>query len=356
MTQDLTRRTFLETAAMVGIASTMGITPALASAETPATEAPQRKTSFDEGWSFSKGDFPNAQAPQYADSGWTKLNVPHDWSIAGPFNENEPSGQSGAYLPTGIGWYRKTFRLPQSDAGRRFTLQFDGVYQCSDVWINGQHLGYRPYGFSTLRYDLTPHLHFGNEPNVVAVRVNNSGQPNLRSYSGSGIYRHTWLINTEQVYIDQFETYVTTPVITTDNVTVEVTTRVWNQTAQAAACTLTTTIVDRDGSTMQTTETKASVVAGQDYLFVQRLSGANFARWSVETPHLYTARQVLSHDTAQVDATETAFGVRSIEFHVDKGFLLNGKHVKLNGSCLHSEGGAVGAAVPIRVWERRLRF
>ena len=128
--------------------------------------------------------------------------------------KREPCGSEGAYLPTGIGWYRKSFRLPRSDAGRRILLQFDGVYQCSDVWINGQHLGTRPYGFITFFYDLTPHLHFGSEPNVVAVRVDNSHQPNLRWYSGSGIYRHTWLINTGPVYIEQWGTGVTTPQIT----------------------------------------------------------------------------------------------------------------------------------------------
>ena len=179
-----------------------------------ATPPRQRRTSFDDGWSFAKGDIPDAQSPQFTGGNWTPVILPHDWSIAGPFSETEPCGSEGAYLPTGIGWYRKSFQLPRSDAGRRILLQFDGVYQCSDVWINGQHLGTRPYGFTTFYYDLTPHLHFGSEPNLVAVRVDNSHQPNLRWYSGSGINRHTWLIDTGPVYIEQWGTGVTTPQIT----------------------------------------------------------------------------------------------------------------------------------------------
>ena len=126
-----------------------------------ATPPRERRSSFDDGWSFAKGEIAGAQAPQFTGGNWTPVIIPHDWSIAGPFSETEPCGSEGAYLPTGIGWYRKSFQLPRSEAGRRILLQFDGVYQCSDVWINGQHLGTRPYGFTTFTYDLTPYLHFG---------------------------------------------------------------------------------------------------------------------------------------------------------------------------------------------------
>jgi beta-galactosidase len=189
----------------------IGLENALAGEATDTANPPLvRRSSFDDGWSFSKGDIPNAESPLYTGGSWAQVDLPHDWSIAGPFSEGEPSGSEGGYLPTGIGWYRKTFRLPRAYAGRRILLQFDGVYQCSDVWINGHHLGNRPYGFITFVYDLSPHLHFGSDPNVVAVRVDNSHQPNLRWYSGSGIYRHTWLINTGPVYIEQWGTCITT--------------------------------------------------------------------------------------------------------------------------------------------------
>ncbi len=353
MSEGLTRRTFLRNAAITGAASVIGLNNASAGGQTANAFTPSRKTVFDAGWKFIKGDFPNAQSPDFADENWTALDLPHDWSIAGPFSEDAPCGSQGAYLPTGIGWYRKTFRLPQSDAGRRLVLQFDGVYQCSDVWINGQHLGYRPYGFSTFYYDLTPHLHFGDEPNVVAVRVDNSHQPNLRWYSGSGIYRHTWLINTGPVYVEQWGTFVTTPQITKESAAVEVTTRVRNELKQSAPTTLTTAIVDREGNVVQSADATANIAAGGGHVFTQRLTVTNPSLWSTAMPYLYAVRQTLRHEDAEADAVETPFGIRSIEFNADEGFLLNGERVKLNGVCLHDDGGCVGVAVPARVWERR---
>jgi beta-galactosidase len=360
MSRELTRRDFLGDAALVGVASAIGIQNALASqpaganqSNASATPPRVRRSSFDDGWSFAKGDIAGAEAPQFTGGTWTPVIVPHDWSIAGPFSETEPCGSEGAYLPTGIGWYRKSFQLPRGDAGRRILLQFDGVYQCSDVWINGQHLGTRPYGFTTFYYDLTPHLHFGGEPNLVAVRVDNSHQPNLRWYSGSGINRHTWLIDTGQLYIEQWGTGVTTPQINAQSATVEVSTRVRNELAQSASCTLRTTILDQSSFPVQSMETEAEIPAGGDHLFVQRIAVSQPKLWSTATPTLYSVRQVLRHGNEEADATSTPFGIRSIQFDADKGFLLNGERVKLNGVCLHDDGGAVGTAVPQRIWERR---
>ncbi|MGB8481838.1 MAG: glycoside hydrolase family 2 TIM barrel-domain containing protein [Acidobacteriaceae bacterium] len=352
MTRKLTRRDFLGDAALVGAASVIGLENAPASGS--GTPPLPRTSNFDDGWSFSKGDIPNAQSPLYTGGSWIPVGLPHDWSIAGPYSENAPCGGEGGYLPTGTGWYRKEFRLPRSDAGRRLLLQFDGVYQCSDVWINGHHLGARPYGFITFFYDLSPHLHFGGEPNVVAVRVDNSHQPNLRWYSGSGIYRHTWLINTGPVYIAQWGTGVTTPQVTQENATVEVSTRVRNERTRSAPCSLSTVIVDENGATVQSAETQAELPAGGEHKFVQQIAVPQPKLWSTATPHLYSVRQTLRRQGAEVDAVETRFGIRSIEFDADKGFLLNGERVKLNGVCLHDDGGAVGTAVPARIWERRL--
>jgi beta-galactosidase len=354
MGRELTRRAFLGDAALVGAASLMGLERALAGdAAAPVAPLSARKVSFDDGWSFAKGDVPNAQSLRYTGGSLTPVDLPHDWSIAGPFNESEPSGSEGAYLPTGFGWYRKSFRLPASYAGRRILLQFDGVYQCSDVWINGQHLGSRPYGFITFYYDLSPHLHFGGEPNVVAVRVDNSHQPNLRWYSGSGIYRHTWLINTGPVYIEQWGTGITTPQITQENAVVEVSTRVQNDMARPAPCKLATMILDKEGATVLSAETETEIAAGGEQLFVQRITVPQPALWSTTTPYLYSAHQTLHHEDREADSTNTPFGIRTIQFDADKGFLLNGERVKLNGVCLHDDGGAVGAAVPKRIWERR---
>jgi len=165
---------------------TLSFSP-LAHAQAPAPET------FDFGWRFSKGDHPGAEQPAFADAAWRTVTLPHDWSIEGPYDQNAPASGPGGYLPTGIGWYRKTFRLPENAKDKKITIQFDGIYMDSTVWINGRKLGTQPYGYTTFEYDLTPHLNFGDRDNVIAVRVDNSQQPNSRWYSGSGIYRHTWL-------------------------------------------------------------------------------------------------------------------------------------------------------------------
>ncbi len=355
MNREMTRRTFMGDVALVGAASMMGPGNALAG-QFAKSGAPafERRSSFDEGWRFAKGDVAQAQSPLETGGNWTATNLPHDWSIAGPFSASEPSGAQGGYLPTGIGWYRKTFQLPESCKGRRILLEFDGVYQCSDVWINGQHLGTRPYGFISFSYDLSPHLRFGGEPNVVAVRVDNSHQPNLRWYSGSGIYRHTWLINTGPVYIAQWGTSIATPEVGAENAVIEVSTRVRNELGRSAPCRLKTEVVDRDGTSAPAAEGEFEIPGGGEHVFVQRVVVPQPKLWSNLTPYLYSARQVLHFESEEADAVSTPFGIRSIQFDADKGFLLNGERVKLNGVCLHGDGGSVGAAVPVRIWERRL--
>jgi beta-galactosidase len=179
MSYSPTRRDFLGDAAKAGVASALklDLSPLPKSA---AAEPMERKSNFDSQWRFFKGDTEGAQATGFKDGNWRTLDLPHDWSIEGPFSEDAPAGGNGAYLPTGIGWYRKQFTLPATTRGKRVGLQFDGVYQRSEVWINGTSLGMRPYGFTTFAYDLTPHLSPPGRPNQVAVRVDNSLQPNCR--------------------------------------------------------------------------------------------------------------------------------------------------------------------------------
>ncbi len=173
--------------------------------------APARlRDSFDFGWKFFKGDASGAQQPGFADTTWRSLDLPHDWSVEGPFAPNEPSGGAGGFAPTGIGWYRKHFRLPASYTGRQVSLELDGVYQNSEVWINGHYLDKRPFGYISFAYDLTPHLNATGD-NVVSVKVDNSLQPSSRWYSGSGIYRHTWLVAVNPVHVAHWGTFVTTP-------------------------------------------------------------------------------------------------------------------------------------------------
>ncbi|HWA90107.1 MAG TPA: glycoside hydrolase family 2 TIM barrel-domain containing protein [Rhizomicrobium sp.] len=337
MSGRFTRRGFLGTATTAGVAARL--TPALALAD-PAP----RTVPFDDGWQFSRGDFPGAEMPAFADAAWRRVDLPHDWSIEGPYSKDEPSGGSGGYLPTGIGWYRKRFARPA--AGKQVEIRFDGVYQRSQVWINGRSLGFRPYGYIGFAYDLTPHLVDGE--NVVAVRVDNSLQPNSRWYSGSGIYRHVWLTVADPMRIADWGVQVHTT-IESGEARLRIATRVVNATPSTQAMTLDTDIVDPNGKIVGTASAGGRVPANGERVFEQIVRVAAPLLWSVETPRLYTARSRLG-----ADFVATAFGIRDARFDADRGFLLNGARVKLNGVCVHGDGGAVGAAVPEAIWRRRL--
>jgi beta-galactosidase len=338
-------------AAMVSALESAG--PAQAQLRPPGTRT---RESFDFGWKFFKGDAPGAQQPQFADAAWRSVDLPHDWSIEGPYSEKEPTGGQGGYLPTGIGWYRKRFRLPESYQDRKVFIEFDGVYENSEVWINGQYLGKRPFGYISFCYDLTPHLSFGSRENVIAVKVDNSRQPNSRWYSGSGIYRHTWLLVTSQVHVAYWGTYVTTPRVSKDSSVVQIKTRVANEGTSAATCTLVTSILDREGKMVQSAEASQEVTAKGEYEFVQQVKVEKPNLWSVDNPYLYRVRSTVREQGRVVDEYDTLLGIREAVFDADKGFLLNGEQVKLNGVCLHHDGGSVGAAAPERVWERRLEL
>jgi beta-galactosidase len=281
------------------------------------------------------------------------VDLPHDWSIEGPVDQNAPSSGSGAYLPTGIGWYRKKFRVPVEDRDRVAVLEFDGAYQNSEVWINGQYLGLRPYGFVPFAYKLAPHLNFGGE-NVIAVKVDNSRQTNCRWYSGSGITRHTWLTTTNPVRVAYWGTFVTAPHVSRTSATVEVKTRVANDRKTDAQCTLTTELLDKDGKVAGTQEASQTVSAQGEYEFVQQIAVDKPNLWSTANPYLYTVRSSVHEAGQLVDVYDTPTGIREASFDARRGFLLNGEHVKLNGACIHQEAGCVGSAVPERVWERRL--
>jgi beta-galactosidase len=318
-------------------------------------EVPRIRDSFDFAWKFIRGDVPGAREPGFADAMWRTLDLPHDWSIEGPFSMDEPSGGSGGHAPTGIGWYRKKFRLPASHGDRRVSVEFDGVYQNGEVWINGQYLGKRPYGYISFAYDLTPHLNAGGD-NVIAVRVDNSVQPNSRWYTGSGIYRHTWLTVTNPVHVAHWGTFITIPRVSGDAATVHLRTQVLNETTASAACTLISEVVDGEGRAVATSTATQEIAPADRYEFVQQMNVEKPHLWSVSTPSLYKLRSTVRVGDQVMDEYETPFGIREAIFDADRGFLLNGEHVKLNGVCVHHDGGSVGAAVPERVWERRFEI
>jgi beta-galactosidase len=319
----------------------------------PQDSSPRIRESFDFGWKFFKGDVPGAELPEFSDSGWRNVDLPHDWSIEGPFNEKEPSSYSGAYLPTGVGWYRKRFGLPEAQRDKLFTIEFDGVYELSEVWINGHYLGKRPYGYVPFFYDLTPHILFGHD-NVIAVKADNSHQTNCRWYSGSGIYRHTWLLSTNKIRVAHWGTFISTPRVSKDAATVQIKTRIRNDAGAGASCTLITSLLEGDGKAIQSAEANQEVPAGGEYEFTQQISLEKPRLWSLADAYLYKVRSTIRIQEQAVDDYDTSFGVREAVFDADKGFLLNGEPIKLNGVCVHHDGGCLGAAVPERVWERRL--
>jgi beta-galactosidase len=311
---------------------------------------------FNYGWKFNLGDDSLAKQSNYNDSHWRKLDLPHDWSIEGKFDEKAPGTTNEAALPTGIGWYRKSFTIPVTDKGKNVFIDFDGIYRNSTVWINGHFLGDRPNGYISFRYDLTNYLNFGTKPNIIAVKVDNSAQPNSRWYSGSGIYRNVWLVKSNQHGFDKWDTFVTTPLINNKNATVQIETRV-NFGSVSKTLYLKTAIIDRAGKIIASTK---SVIPDVDlfkaFPFRGELKVSNPILWSVERPYLYKAVcEVL--DGSKIVNTETiAFGIRSFNFDEHKGFFLNGKPLKINGVCLHHDAGALGAVVNKHAIERQLKI
>lgn len=358
--RQLSRRDLLEQAARG--AALLSAFPHLSHAQTAQPGAEGRasgptsgriRESFDFGWRFYKGDAPGAEGANFRDADWAAVDLPHDWSIEGPYSEDAPSSGPGGYLPTGIGWYRKSFRMPAAARGNIALLECDGIYQNSEIWINGHSLGLRPYGFVPFSYELTPHLNFGGE-NLIAVRVDNSRQTNCRWYSGSGMCRHTWLLLTNTLRVAYWGTYVTCPRISKSSATVTVRTRVANGRAASAACQLTTTLLDPQGQAVQNQVAAQEIPSGGEFEFVQQLAVDNPSLWSLDNPSLYTVRHAVSESGALADLYETPIGIRDARFDADQGFLLNGERIKLNGVCLHQEAGSVGSAVPEAVWVRRL--
>lgn len=331
----------------------MAVFAILATARLHAQEHGRRD--FDGAWRFHLGDAQGAESPAFDDTGWRALDLPHDWSIEGQFSETNPAGVGGGALPGGIGWYRKTFTVAKSDSGKLTFIDFDGVYRNSEVWINGESLGKRPYGYSSFRYELTPRLRYG-APNVIAVRVDNSQQPNSRWYSGSGIYRNVWLVTTDPVHVDHWGTYVTTPSVTASAATAHMRATIRNETAADRDVVVRTTVYDSAGRRVAESSTPARVPRDSTIEVAQDLSVRTPARWSLERPYLYRAVTRVLCGTRVCDEYATPFGVRSFVFDREKGFFLNGQHLKIRGVCLHHDLGALGAAFNTRAMERQIQL
>ena len=310
---------------------------------------------FTEGWKFHFGDDAQAFSPEFNDQSWRSLDLPHDWSIESDFSQDYPATPDGGALPGGVGWYRKTFCIDKKQEGKRFLIDFDGVYWDSEMWLNGQSLGKRPNGFISFRHDITSCIHY-DRPNVLAVRVDNSQQPNSRWYSGSGIYRNVRLTIANPVYVDLWGTHVTTPFVTEKSARLDIRTTVKNETDTPQE------IIVRQ--VLQDAVQKEVAVASQT-LRIESSSSAEVAQemelaaphlWNIDAPYLYTLVTSIENGGKLSDEYHTTIGIRSFAFDPDKGFFLNGKNIKINGVCNHHDLGCLGAAVNTRALERQLEI
>lgn len=311
---------------------------------------------FNKDWKFclniEEGLDPSA--PEFDDSGWRTLDLPHDWAIEGDFDEHNPSGTGGGALPGGIGWYRKTFTVSNNVV----SIEFDGVYMNSSVYINGHLLGTRPYGYISFSYDLTPYLNWDGE-NVIAVKVDNSDQPNSRWYSGCGIFRDVRLVKTNTIRVAQWGTYVRTDRISQGKALVRLNVSVINETINKIprTLTITSTVKDSDGNSVASTSTSREIRIFEEFDIEDSIWVDSPHLWSVDDPYMYTlVTELTLNGKIRVDTYETPFGIRTIEFRADSGFWLNGEHVRINGVCNHHDLGCLGAATNERAIERQLQI
>lgn len=330
---------------------------AIMSAAVPAVAQPAGTQDFDADWRFAKGDIAQAERPAFPDDNWQPVALPHDWAIAGPFDEHAPATGSGGFLPTGVAWYRKHFTLPPASAGKRIFVEFDGVMERSGVWINGHHVGHRPNGYASFRYDITPHLNPPGQDNILSVRADTSAQPASRWYAGGGIYRHVRLLTLGDVRAESWSSTVRTDRIDAASATLSIGSQIRNDGPATIDATLETVIQGPDGKTLATF-TGPSVTLAPGRVTPVALTGtlANPRRWDMADPALHKAvLRLRGQDGETLYAETLSFGIRDARFEADSGFWLNGRNVKLKGVAIHADGGPFGLAVPLAAYERRLR-
>ncbi len=315
-----------------------------------SADATRSRESFDPGWSLVKGDPEGAEKPGFDHSAWRQLDLPHDWSIEGPFDPDAPAGAPGGYLPAGIGWYRKAFKVPSDLEGRRVFIEFDGIYMNGEVWINGHRLGKRPYGYIGVEYELTPHLDFGGR-NVIAVRVDDSLQPSARWYGGAGIYRHVWLTHTDPIRVDHWGTYVRTTEVAEETATVLIDTVIDMGEPGSRRLGVTQEILSPEGEVVATTTERLLAKGGAKTTAAQTLSLPRPRLWSPDSPHLFTIRTTLKTANEVHDVYESPLGVRTLSFDREKGLFLNGEPIIMRGMCNHQDLGPLGTAL----WDEALR-
>lgn len=309
------------------------------------------KQGFNNHWKFSLSDSLKYSEPNYQDDHWRELNLPHDWSIEQKLSESN-SGRN-AWFPGGIGWYRKEFVIPKKHKGKYVEIQFDAIYRNAKIWINGIYVGAQYNGFTSFYYDITEFLKF-DEPNVIAVRVDHSDQPSARWYTGSGIYRNSWLTITHNTHVKNWGTKITTPKINNKEAIVEIETLIENF-ANKEQVTLKTTLFDEANNQVGVATNVVNTTLNTTYKTLQKITLKNPKRWHIDAPNLYKTLTQIIINGQVVDDYESVFGVRTIKFDAKNGFFLNEKPLKMKGVCLHVDAGSLGVAVPIEVWKTRLQ-
>ncbi|MDR2570371.1 MAG: DUF4982 domain-containing protein [Oscillospiraceae bacterium] len=327
---------------------------------------PRNTEFFGFNWHFRLADQYNDE-PGIGLTGYRPVQLPHDWSVEYPFDENAETFGSGGYVKAGIGWYKKTFRVAPSCKGKNISLLFDGAYMNTKVTLNGKLLGEHVYGYTPFEFDITDKLDYDGE-NELAVRIDNSFQPNSRWYSGSGITREVWLKSVNTTHIPTYGTFITTEQTDKNNAQVNIATKIEiTHMADESASVDTNRSTNRDTSKSikklvttiyddQNRECASNAIEIKNTgEYMQAITIQNPKLWTAQTPNLYKAISKITNEDEIIDEYETVFGIRSVEFSPEHGCLINGAQVKLSGVCVHHDGGSVGAAVPKKVWERRLK-
>lgn len=333
-----------------------------------------RETSFDENWKFFRGRVGGAEKPGFDDTKWCTLNLPHDWSIedlpnqgafklsngktqivSGPFDSEALGAYNTGYTVGGTGWYRKHFTLPKNLEGKVISILFDGVYMNADVWINGHHLGNYPYGYTAFGFELSGFLNFGDKENIIAVEVKNEGV-NSRWYSGSGIYRHVFLETKEKVHVTRWGTFITTENADSLNAIIDIETTVNNYDTQNADVDLVCSIFNSQLQKVAEQKLSTQLYRHLPSTLTLKLNVANPQLWSPDSPSLYKAECSIVKDGKVIDKTVTTFGIRTFRFDSEKGFILNGKPLKMKGGAMHANNGPLGAVANDRAEERRVEL
>ena len=314
---------------------------------------PAGRENFDMNWRFHLGDIANAESCTYPDQNWRMLNLPHDWSIEGSFKPDNPSGHQGGLLPGGIGWYRKKFNITGKKE-KKYFIVIDGAYKNSTVYINGYRLGTRPYGYATFQYDMTSYVQNGE--NILAVKIDNSKQPDSRWFTGAGLYRHVWLITTSPIHVSQWGTFVTTPKVSYKEATVNVVTTISNETKEKEKLKIISTIFDNSGKVVSSHTQLCKTILNAEYVVNTTFKIGSPMLWDIDNPNLYQLVTKVFQDKELKDTYSTIFGIRSIAFRADSGFFLNGKSLKILGVCNHHDLGCLGAAINDRALERQLEL